>query len=215
MYGPVTTDLNHTISLTTAREAVKLVLSQCRRPIVTTKFGPDSAVLLHVVSQLKTDIPIVWVDTGFNSTATLEFADELSRFLGLNVHRFAPVLPEATVPRAPEDDGYDAFVQAVKLEPFRRAMQTLGADAWLSSIRRYQSDFRRQQRVFESRQSAVLKVSPMLDWSPESVEHYLGAHALPVGPACYDPTKPSERQECGLHVPRPESGDTARATVAC
>ena len=58
--------------------------------ICTTNFRPFEAVILHMVSQVKPDIPVVWMDSGYNTEATYRFADEVTRKLGLNLITYLP-----------------------------------------------------------------------------------------------------------------------------
>lgn len=58
--------------------------------ICTTNFRPFEAVILHMVSQVKPDIPVVWMDSGYNTEATYRFADEVTRKLGLNLIIYLP-----------------------------------------------------------------------------------------------------------------------------
>ena len=104
------------------------------------------------------------------------------------------------MPPALEDADHAAFVEEVKLAPFRRALETLGADVWLSAIRRYQSAHRAGTSTFTTLGSGVLKVSPLLGWSEETVRRYAREHDLPTGPEVFDPTKGEPFRECGLHT---------------
>ena len=192
--------LNYRSQLIDARQIVELSLARCEQPIVSTKFGPDSAVFLHLISTVCPNIPVIWVDTGYNTRATREFTARLVEKLNLNLNVFEPRDHTITLPPALEDDSHAAFTETVKLEPFRRALDTLKPDVWFSSIRRYQSSYREASSAFQTAGAGRLKVSPMLNWSVTSVERYANEHTLPVGPECFDPTKGSPFRECGLHT---------------
>ena len=58
--------------------------------IVTTNFRPFEAVILHLVTQVKRDVPVVWMDNGYNTEATYRFADEVTKQLGLDLHIYLP-----------------------------------------------------------------------------------------------------------------------------
>lgn len=192
--------LNYDYHLACSLKAINDTLNASLAPILTTKFTEDSAVLLHMVSQIQFDIPVVWVDTGYNSRATLEFAKGLSAKLNLSLRRYQPRDHQIRIPPTLESPDHEDFVKSVKLEPFSRALADLQPDAWISSIRRYQTPHRRSLSVFEFGPSSLLKVSPLLDWSPEYLLRYLDAHDLPYGPTCFDPTKGEPQRECGLHL---------------
>ena len=195
--------LKYRYQLATAKEAVRSVVSSCTHPVLTTKFNEDSAVILHLVSQIIPDIPVIWVDTGYNSLETLNFAEELSAQLPISLRTFKPRNHAIQTPPEYGSPEHDAFSNEVKVEPFQRALQELNADAWISSIRRYQSAFRFQHTIFELLSNGIVKTSPLLEWTPETMNRYLDENRLPRGPVCFDPTKGEQAyQECGLHYDR-------------
>ena len=63
--------------------------------IVTTNFRPFEAVILHMVSRVKPDVPVVWMDNGYNTEATYRFADDVTRQLGLNLRIYLPLRTRA------------------------------------------------------------------------------------------------------------------------
>lgn len=195
-----TAKLNYNVHLASAKEAIRTALAGSCNPVLTTKFTEDSAVLLHLVSQAHPDIPVIWVDTGYNTRATLAYSKEISARLNLSLHTYRPHDHAITIPPALGSSEHTDFVHQVKLEPFKRALFELKPDTWLSSIRRYQSEYRSTLPVFDLLEDGLLKVSPLLDWSPESVIRYRQENALPSGPPCFDPTKGEEFRECGLHL---------------
>ena len=183
-----------------ARQCLVEVLADARNPLVTTKFGPDSAVLLHLLTQLQPDIPVLWIDTGYNRPETLRFAEVLTDQLALNTIVYRPLKPISETPPALHSPQHRAFTHDIKLEPFERALQELDPDVWISSIRHYQTAHRRHQRMIDTGQHGRLKVSPLIHWSAESVDQYLEKHQLPRGPEVNDPTKGEASRECGLHL---------------
>src|SRR6266403_4077211 len=60
------------------------------RAIVSTNFRPYEAVLLHLCTQVQPDIPVLWVDHGYNRAATYRHAEQLKKMLHLNLQAFAP-----------------------------------------------------------------------------------------------------------------------------
>ena len=192
--------LNHRDRVARARATLALASSIVARPIVSAKFSPHSAVLLHLVDSVMPSTPVVWVDTGYNTRATKAFVGTVSERLGIEPHRFEPHDHVVTVPPALDDPEHARFVEEVKLEPFRRALETLSADAWISSVRREQTTHRRALRAFDEGLPGIVKISPLLEWSEEDLERYAHEHELPVGPDCYDPTKGEPMRECGLHT---------------
>ena len=180
--------------------ALELALANSSTPIMTTKFSEYSAAFLFMVTRKMPNIPVVWVDTGYNSRATQEYAKKLTRTLNLNLQVYTPLSKELIVPPQIDDPSHAGFTHDVKIEPFARAINELKADTWLSSVKRYQTAHRDTLSVFNEAKYSLLKVSPMLNWSEGQVERFLHENKLVVGPSCYDPTKGEPLRECGLHL---------------
>lgn len=192
--------LNLQSSETAAREIITLALKRARRPIVTTKFGPHSAVLLHLLSQQAPNVPVVWIDTTFNTSATLRFAERLQRLLDLNLKVYRPDAHWHGMVPEPDTPEHAAFTQQVKLAPFSRALEELQPDIWFSSLRRSQSDHRSTQHAFNSSSADLLKACPLIHWSENDVATYMLLNDLPGEDDHHDPTKAGPRRECGLHL---------------
>ena len=123
------------------QELIEWAFSQGERPICTTNFRPFEAVILHMVTQVRPDIPIVWMDSGYNTEATYQFADALIQRLNLNIVSFLPKRTrahrealEGPMPGI-DDPRHDAFTQEVKLEPFERALREMQPDVWFTALR--------------------------------------------------------------------------------
>jgi len=191
--------LNITSRIHSALDAVDLGLQRAQKPILTTKFGPQSAVLLHLVSQVRPDIPVIWVDTGFNTNATLASAELITSKLDLNLKTYRPLSSwEGPVPDT-FDPAREKFSEQVKLEPFRRALEEHEPDVWVTALRREQTEFRDGLSLFQKAKGEILKVCPLLDWRDEDMEAYLALHQLPSEDDYHDPTKAEPHLECGLH----------------
>ena len=81
------------VNATLGRNAEGLVdwaIGLNRPAIITTNFRPFEAVILHMVTRAKPDVPVVWMDNGYNTDATYRFADEVTKLLSLNLHIFVP-----------------------------------------------------------------------------------------------------------------------------
>ena len=185
--------------------------------LVTTNFRPFEAVLLHLATQQKPDVPILYADHGYNTRKTYEHANEMTERLGLDVHRFEPLelvpIPEAAYKdendrSEDEEKAIDAFSDTVKMEPFARGMQELAPTVWLTALRRSQNPNRAGMNVVEPApvsllgREGVLKINPLLEWNDDDMRAYLAEHDLPEGPDDYfDPAKAGEKRECGLHIP--------------
>jgi phosphoadenosine phosphosulfate reductase len=191
--------LNITARINAALDTIDLGLQRAKSPIVTTKFGPQSAVLLHLVTLVRPNIPIIWVNTGYNTQATLSFVDTLSERLGLNIHEYGPDKPWIGDIPEPGLPDMDAFSEHVKLEPFRRALKVFNPDIWVTALRREQTEFRSHLSLFQKGENDILKICPVLDWRDLDMEAYLSLNQLPSEPDYFDPTKNKPHLECGLH----------------
>ena len=155
--------------------------------ILTTSFGVQSAVMLHLVTQLVPKIPVVFVDTGYHFPETYRFADELAARLDLNLKVYNPAMTaarqEALFGKRWELDAakLKEYNLVNKVEPMDRAVRELGARAWLAGLRRSQASTRGNLAVVQQ-QNQVTKVHPILDWDNRMVHQYLTRHGLPYHP---------------------------------
>lgn len=178
------------------------------RAIVTTNFRPYEAVILHLAVQAQPDIPVLWVDHGFNRPATYRHAAELRKRLKLNLHTYVPLTSAAEYealhgpPPGPEDEAaLQQFSAVFKLEPFRRGMKELAPKVWLTALRKTQNPHRAGLDIVSRDPNfGALKVSPLFYLTDADLEAYLQRHHLPNEWDYYDPAKGDEKRECGLHV---------------
>ena len=183
-----------------SRASIQASLVLADKPIITSKFGSYAAALLHMVVSEFPAIPVVWVDTGFNSSKTAEFVGELSGRLRLNLHIFAPRQPWTGPVPDSESSEYVRFVEHTKLDPFSRALVELDPDVWFSAVRREQTHYRGGLPHFQRTAHKLLKVSPLLEWTEGEMADYIYRNGLPFGDSVTDPTKPDAHSECGLHL---------------
>ncbi len=172
----------------TARERVGWSLKTFPDQIIlSTSFGAQAAVMLHLTTSLKPDIPVVFVDTGYLFPETYRFAERLQERLELNLRIYLPkrsaAHQEAVHGKRWEkgEETLRAYNLENKVEPMNRAIEEAGARAWLSGLRRSQASSR-SNRTFIERQNKVYKIYPILDWSDRDVYLYLREHELPYHP---------------------------------
>ncbi len=178
------------------------------RAVVSTNFRPYEAVILHLATQVWPDIPVLWVDHGYNRPATYRHAVQLTQLLKLNLKAYVPRITAAhrealagPLPGLDDEAGLREFSATFKLEPFRRGMQELAPKVWLTALRRVQNSNRAGlDIVSEDRNFNTLKVSPVFHLSDMEMEAYLKEHDLPNEWDYFDPAKADEKRECGLHV---------------
>lgn len=174
--------------------------------MVSTNFRPHEAVILHMCTRVQPDIPVLWVDHGYNTAATYRHAEELIARLKLNVKVYTPDMTVARwtalhggVPSLEDEALHAEFTRLVKLEPFRRGLEDLRPTVWLTALRREQTAFRAGLDVVSREPTGLLKVCPVLAWTAADMDAYLRAHELPSETDYHDPTKVDEKRECGLH----------------
>ncbi|WP_110668581.1 phosphoadenosine phosphosulfate reductase family protein [Salinicola halophilus] len=177
-----------------------------RKAICTTNFRPFEAVILHLVTRVRPDISVVWMDSGYNTPATYRFADELHKRLDLNLTIYHPVRSrahrEAVEGATPtiDDPRHAAFTEEVKLEPFRRALAEQNPGVWFTALRAEDTAERARMQPLGLNADGLLKVAPVLHWSAKQMYQYLQTHDLPNNFDYFDPTKVEEKRECGLHL---------------
>jgi len=222
---------NQTLAAATAEERVTYALDRWKPDILlSSSFGAQAAVLLHMVTRLWPDIPVVLLDTQYLFPETYRFADELTDRLGLNLKVYqSPVSREWQEARHGKlweqgVEGITRFNEINKVEPMGRALRDLDARAWITGIRRSQSSTRASLQTLAP-QDGRIKVHPIYDWSNKDVHQYLTRHDLPYHPLWEqgyvsigdvqtsrplgaDMTEEETRffglkRECGLHVEEP------------
>jgi phosphoadenosine phosphosulfate reductase len=157
------------------------------RLVLSTSFGVQSAVMLHLVTTQIPKIPVIFVDTGYLFPATYTFAHELTERLDLNLKTYVPrqtaAQQEALHGKLWEQgiEGLEKYNRINKVEPMNRAVSELGAKAWLSGLRRSQSSTRKD-RAFVEKQNQITKIYPILDWSDRDIYVYLTENDLPYHP---------------------------------
>lgn len=176
------------LSTLSAEERVRWAVAEFGdKLILTTSFGIQAAVMLHLATRVSPDIPVVFIDTGYLFPETYRFADELTKRLKLNLKTYQPrrsaAQQEALAGKRWEQglDGLKAYNFENKVEPMDRAVRELGATAWLAGLRRSQGSTR-EALGFVQVQNKITKVHPILDWDNRTVHRYLTEHGLPYHP---------------------------------
>ena len=190
-------------------EIVKWAIALAKgRAIVSTNFRPYEAVILHLCVQVQPDIPVLWIDHGYNRQATYKHAEQLKKMLKLNLKLFLPKISAAhrdtiygEIPSTDDEAALKEFSALMKLEPFQRGMKELAPRVWITALRKIQNPNRAElDIVSEDTNFGALKVSPVFYWSDADMEKYLKQHNLPNEWDYFDPAKADDKRECGLHA---------------
>lgn len=186
-------------------EIISWAVKHGNNPVVTTNFRPYEVAILHAVTEVDKNIPVIWCDTGYNTPQTYKHAEELISTLGLNVKLYVPKQTSSHrdavmgIPQI-DDPRHKEFTEQVKLEPFRRAMEEHKPDVWFTNLRKGQTAHRDSLDVLSMSKDGVLKVSPFYHWNDTQLDAYLKERKLPNEHKYFDPTKVLENRECGLHT---------------
>jgi phosphoadenosine phosphosulfate reductase len=193
---------------------------------LVSSFGAESVVLLHMVSRLKPDMPILFLDTGMLFGQTLDYRKTLAAKLGLTgVRDLRPAFNDLAV--ADPDaklwqTDTDACCHVRKVLPLDKALTEF--DGWITGRKRFHGGDRLSLPVVEN-SDGQLKFNPLANWGKAELDAYMAEHDLPAHPlvaqgfpsiGCWPCTKPvedgqdvragrwagSEKTECGIHVAR-------------
>jgi phosphoadenosine phosphosulfate reductase len=180
--------INEWLGAVDAATRVRWSLANLPGPFaLSSSFGAQAAVSLHLVTQADPSIPVILVDTGYLFPETHQFIDELTRQLSLNIRRFSS--PQSVAEFEAQHgklweqgrEGLDQYLELRKVEPMRRALKTLGTRTWFAGLRRSQAASRAALNPLEVRDGRF-KVHPIFDWSDRDVYLYLKANGLPYHP---------------------------------
>lgn len=199
---------------------------------LSTSFGLQSAVLLHLMTRAQPDIPVILIDTGYLFPETYRYADQLTERLRLDLKVYRPEIGSAWMEARfgklweAGGDGLRRYNQLRKVEPMQRALRELGVQCWHAGLRRSQSRSREGITFLEVKDGRF-KFHPIADWSEIDIGAYMLLHDLPEHPLAQQgyvsvgdvhttqPLKPGMdaaqtrffglRRECGLHFDEPAS----------
>ena len=224
-------ELNAWLSGLTAPQRIEWALeSLSGEHALSSSFGAQSAVALHMATRARADLPVILVDTGYLFPETYRFVDQLTDRLSLNLKVYRPQVGiawmEARHGRLWENgvEGIDRYNRLRKVEPMNRALSELGVRTWIAGLRRSQTRQRAGIDFLEIKDGRW-KLHPLADWSDRDIGQYLARHDLPYHPLWdqgyvsigdvhttrpWSPGMSEEdtrffglRRECGLHFDEP------------
>lgn len=194
---------------------------------MTSSFGPESGTLLHMASEVDRSIPILFLDTGYHFKETLEYRDRLLKLFGLTnliELRADPAKKAAFVAAhdgVPFERDPDSCCHLNKVEPIQAVIKNY--DAWMSGIRRHQTDFRKSIHIIEEYEGDLYKISPLANFTSRDAWWYMKEQGIPQHPlaekgylsiGCWPCTRPVQagddersgrwagktKKECGIHT---------------
>lgn len=196
---------------------------------LATSFGPQSIVLMHMMSAIRSDVTVFYLDTGLLFPETYELRDRLSARLGLTITRVAASLSleqqAATFGAELWSREPDRCCHLRKVLPLRRFLAN--QRAWITGIRAAQTSLRASAaRIEWDAANGLVKLNPLLHWTDEQVWAHIRTHDLPFSrlhlqgyPSigcrpCTRPVRPGDdaragrwagsgKTECGIHLSNP------------
>lgn len=194
---------------------------------VLSSFGVESAVLLHLVSQIDMNTPVLFVDTGRMFPETLAYRDRLQGYLGLtDVRTTGPasncsIRPGTGMSRP--QYYMDGCCFSRKVLPLARALGSFAAV--ITGRKRFQTRIRATMEVVEVFDGRF-RFNPLAPWTPDDLDSYMNRHGLPRHPlveigyssiGCCEPCTHAvgqrshsrmgrwsgrDKEECGIHTIR-------------
>lgn len=155
--------------------------------VLSSSFGIQAALTLHMVTQIVPDIPVILTDTGYLFPETYQFIEHLSSTLNLNLQVYraqrTAAWQEAIYGQLWTQgiEGIERYNQLNKVEPMERALHELQAQSWFSGLRREQSTSRANLSVLGVGKG-IFKILPVIDWNNKQVYEYLIKYKLPYHP---------------------------------
>ena len=154
------------------------------RVALVSSFGAESVVLLHMISVLDRDTPVLFIDTQMLFAETLAYQAEVAAQLGLGDVRTIRAHPEAAAAHDPDrllhKTDPDACCALRKTAPLERALAPF--DAWITGRKRFQGETRASLDFFENEGDRRIKVNPLAHWRPADVQDYMVNNRLPRHP---------------------------------
>jgi len=213
---------------TVARQLVAAELAAFPQDVVlTNSFQAEDMVLLHMARQLRPEIPVVFLDTGYHFAELLEYRDRMAAEWQMNLIN---VLPEQTVAEQGAQFGILNQSDPTKCCGLRKVKPLFAAldsyRLWLTGLRREQAKSRAALKQIEDfalpTGRSIRKISPLSEWTTRDVWFYAQEHAIPLvslydkgysSIGCepcttlpLDPNDPrsgrwgGQKLECGIHI---------------
>ncbi|WP_027415622.1 phosphoadenylyl-sulfate reductase [Aneurinibacillus terranovensis] len=195
--------------------------------VYACSFGAEGIVLIDLISKVRKNARIVFLDTNVHFKETYELIARMKeKYPELTIEMKQPELTLAQQAAEYGDELWkrepNSCCNLRKIQPLHAALS--GAAAWLSGLRREQSPTRANtQYVNQDDKFKSIKICPLIHWTWEDVWNYIRFYNLPYNPlhdqgypsiGCEYCTQPVEegsdsragrwagtgKTECGLHL---------------
>lgn len=201
------------------------------RVALTSSFGIEAAILLHMLAQIDKSLSVLFIDTELLFPETLAYQAKLAAKLGLSNVVTLKADREDLFVRDPDNllnhFDPDACCALRKTEPLEKALK--GYDSWITGRKQFHGGQRTKLPLLEYDANGRIKINPLYNWSAEDVAAYRIQHNLPEHPlikrgygsiGCRPCTRPLrsgeegragrwdgfDKTECGIHFPAAVKG---------
>ncbi|MGD8426151.1 MAG: phosphoadenylyl-sulfate reductase [Balneolaceae bacterium] len=209
--------INQSLSTKIVDARVAQVFNSFKDVLVTSSFGTTSAVLLHLVSRIRPECPIYFINTGYHFKETLSYKDRIGRLLDLNIIDLKPDSRQHAMTREKNlwNQNSDRCCEINKVKPLQEVKKRY--KVWMSGLIGFQNHHRSTLEIVDDK-NELIKFYPLIDWDSSLVEEYIEGHGLPQHPlkeqgyhsvGCTHCTTPGagrsgrwkgqSKTECGLH----------------
>ena len=157
---------------------------------ITTSFGIQSSVLLHMISRssLQKKIKIFWIDTGYLHPETYHYAEKLIKDLSLEIEVLQSELSPARMEclygklwETNQSGDLDKYHEIRKVKPLEDALKKNKIYCWASGVRSEQTDFRNNMKYLDIIRKR-LSLRPLLNWTNKDIFYYMKENQLPAHP---------------------------------
>jgi len=176
-------DLCHWCESRPPQEIIKWAIETYPNIGISCSFGKDSAIILDIARKIKPEIPVFHINTGLEFQETLDYRDLILEKWKINLKEYTPI---KTYEELAEEHGKDVHdtnpalcCEHLKVEPIKRALE--GLDAWITGLRRDETDHRKTIRIVED-YGHVVKINPLANWTEDDVWKYLKENDVPYNP---------------------------------
>jgi phosphoadenosine phosphosulfate reductase len=220
---------SHDLRTADPRDVLRWAVRQFHpRLLMATAFGAEGCCLIHMLAGIEPAVTIINLETGYQFEETLQLRERIKIRYGIEVEYVRPELPVAEYETEHGGPLYvhrpDQCCHDRKVLPLRTALARLKPLAWVSAIRKDQTEHRAVAGVVQwDPKFGVVKVNPLLNWTKKDVWAFVVKNDVPYNPlhdrgypsiGCWPCTRavaPGEddragrwagkvKKECGLHV---------------
>jgi phosphoadenosine phosphosulfate reductase len=150
----------------------------------TSSFQTHSLVLLHIISRVKLNIPVYFINTGYLFPETIQFKDRVAEKFGLDV-----ISIQSETPKSLQLDAQgrllftsdpDYCCQLNKTQPLQQILRQY--DVWINGVRADQSRERSMMKKEQRAPFDTIRFHPVLHWNAKMVYDYIREYDLPRHP---------------------------------